>query len=100
MTSRTWIAPAAWRNVPQVVETGKTSDATRNVRIEKISSGRSGSIVVEEAAPADGRHRASDGSPISPTIDSGTPRNSSTCVRLWTVPVQRSSRSFAGPAAR
>ena len=30
--SSTWTAPAAWRNVPQVVATGKTRLVTRNVR--------------------------------------------------------------------
>ena len=31
-TSRTWNGPAAWRNVPHVVATGKTRLVTRNVR--------------------------------------------------------------------
>ena len=38
--SRTWIAPAAWRNVPQVVETGKTRVVIVNVSALNTTSGR------------------------------------------------------------
>ena len=70
MTSRTWNGPAAWRNVPQVVETGKTRLVTRNVAKLTMTRGRI-------AAP-----RIAHGSPIRPISEIGSPGSSRTLNRL------------------
>jgi hypothetical protein len=69
--SRTWAGPAAWRYVPQVVETGKTRLVTRNVVTDRTASG------------ASDRRRANHGSATRPTNDVGKPGISRTVNRLW-----------------
>ena len=87
--SRTWAGPAAWRNVPHVVETGKS----RLVNEERRRPTGS------RAARGD-RSRTNHGSATSPMSDVGKPGISRTVNRLWTRPSTRISRSRAGPTAR
>ena len=78
--SRTWTGPAACRNVPQVVATGKTSVVTQNVSRDTIRSGRSARIPTgpgqpEQADQADreARHEQDAeqvvGEPVDPHLD-------------------------------
>ena len=87
-TSRTWNGPAAWRNVPHVVATGKTRLVTRNVAKLTMTSGRI-------AAP-----RIAHGRPMRPISEIGSPGRSRTLNRLWAKPSTRISTSRAGPTAR
>ncbi len=87
-TSRTWNGPAAWRNVPHVVATGKTRLVTRKAAKLTMTSGRI-------AAP-----RIAHGRPIRPMSETGSPGRSRTLNRLWARPSTRISTSLAGPTAR
>ncbi len=87
-TSRTWNGPAAWRNVPHVVATGKTRLVTRKVAKLTMTSGR--------MAPP----RMAHGSPMRPISETGRPGSSRTLNRLWLSPSMRMSISWAGPTAR
>ncbi len=67
----TWAGPAAWRYVPQVVDTGKSRLVTRNVVIDRTASGTIA------------RRRMNHGSAMSPRNAAGIPGSSRTVKRLW-----------------
>ena len=86
-TIRTWTGPAAWRNVPHCVATGKTRLVTRNVIRPSSTSGRSANRGPATAGPRGRSPRR------------GCPSRSRTLKRLW-----RTRRPHleqpAGPTAR
>ena len=84
-TSRTWTGPAACRNVPQVVATGKARLVTRNVTRPRRTTGRTA------------RSRPCHGSAANPISEIGTPGRSSTENRLWARPSTSHLEEPGGP---